>query len=142
MNGAAIVDASVVLKWYVSEDDSSAALKFVRQHRFGLSAPTLLLTEFANALWKSWRRSLISAEDADHAIVEVQGFFSRLIPTETLLPQALRLSRTLDHPVYDCCYLALAANEDSPLVSADARLIKAVAGTAYATRVVPLSNWS
>ncbi len=35
----------------------------------------------------------------------------------------------LDHPVYDCFYLALAAREDVLFVTADARLIDAVTGS-------------
>jgi predicted nucleic acid-binding protein len=57
VNGPAVVDASVALKWYVAETDSGAALGFLQQHQSDLTAPTLLLTEFANALWKKWRKN-------------------------------------------------------------------------------------
>ena len=142
MNGAAIVDASVALKWYVLEPDSWAALRFLQEQEADLKAPTLLLTELANGLWKKWRQAAISSEDADRAVAEVSGFFLHFVPTEALLPHAMQLSRALDHPVYDCCYLALAMREGSPLVSADDRLIRKVSGTSHEGRVLPLSNWS
>lgn len=36
---------------------------------------------------------------------------------------ALKLSLALDHPIYDCLYLALAEKLDAPLISADQRLL-------------------
>ena len=141
MKDAAVVDASVALKWFVAEADSEAAFRFLEEHG-ELSTPILLLTELASALWKKWRHSLIEADVADGIILHVHRYFARLVPTETLLPEAMRLSRSLDHPVYDCCYLALSILEDAPLVTADLRLLRMAAGTAYAERIVPLSNWS
>jgi predicted nucleic acid-binding protein len=138
---AAVVDASVALKWFVAEPDSHAALRLVEEHR-ELSTPVLLLTELANALWKKWRRSLIKVELADAAVIDVQRYFARLVPTEIVLPDAMQLSRSLDHPVYDCCYLALALIENAPLVTADRRLLGVAEGTPYAACVVPLSSWS
>jgi predicted nucleic acid-binding protein len=40
---------------------------------------------------------------------------------------ALRIAISLQHPVYDCFYLALAQAEDCPLVTADQRFLRAVA---------------
>jgi predicted nucleic acid-binding protein len=43
----------------------------------------------------------------------------------------------LDHPVYDCFYLALAERERAPLISADKRLL-AAAQRSKAIEVRPL----
>ena len=83
----------------------------------------------------------ISPDLFDSALNLAPKYFARLVPTETLLPTAARLSRTLDHPVYDCCYLALAIQEDAALVTADRRLLGVVANTPHAERVLPLSAW-
>lgn len=141
MNDAAVVDASVALKWFVAEADSDAAFRFLGERK-ELSTPILLLTELANALWKKWRSSLIEAELADGIIIDVRRYFARLVATETVLAEAMRLSRSLDHPVYDCCYIALAILENTSLVTADQRLLTVAARTPYAARVVSLSNWS
>jgi predicted nucleic acid-binding protein len=141
MNGtAAIVDASVALKWYVAESDSATALKLVEHYRSELGAPTILMAEFANALWKKWRQKLISSEYADHAARELPQFFTRLVPTELLIPEAMELSRRFDHPVYDCCYLALAIRENAPLVTADRRLIATTKKVPSNVEVIPLSK--
>jgi predicted nucleic acid-binding protein len=52
-------------------------------------------------------------------------------PDRHLQAEALALACHLDHPVYDCLYLALARREAATLVSADGRL------NALAERVLP-----
>jgi predicted nucleic acid-binding protein len=44
-----------------------------------------------------------------------------LTPTDDLVSEANRLSWSLDHPIYDCLYIALALRENSTLVTADAK---------------------
>jgi predicted nucleic acid-binding protein len=41
--------------------------------------------------------------------------FSELVPAATLLPAARRWSQGLDHPAYDCLYLALAEARNARL---------------------------
>lgn len=134
-----VVDASVVVKWFVQEDDSRLALQFLREGS-ELIAPTLLLVELANTLWLKWRRSGITAELADSALEDAKRYFSRLVPTETLLGSATQLSRSLNHPIYDCCYLALAINENAALVTADRRLLAAASRGPQSSRVVSLAT--
>jgi hypothetical protein len=50
-------------------------------------------------------------------------YFERLIRISELVERATDLTVTLDHPVYDCFYVALAERERLPLVSADSRLL-------------------
>jgi len=51
--------------------------------------------------------------------------FEALVPVEDLRNRALELAIELDHPIYDCFYLALAERERCPLVTADKRLVAA-----------------
>ena len=43
----------------------------------------------------------------------------------TLADEALRIAVAINHPAYDCFYLALARREAAPLVTADKRLAAA-----------------
>jgi len=67
-------------------------------------------------------------------------YFDRLVPTEALLVRAYALAHRLDHPAYDCLYLALAEQEAVSLITEDQRLLKAVSGTELRKRVRPLVN--
>jgi predicted nucleic acid-binding protein len=51
------------------------------------------------------------------------------------------IARELMHPIYDCCYLALAIEENSIVITADQRFRSAVAAhPALADRVVLLRD--
>jgi predicted nucleic acid-binding protein len=54
-----VVDASVVIKWFVPEVHSDAARRLLeRSHQY--VAPDLLYAETANAIWKKVRRGELS----------------------------------------------------------------------------------
>ncbi len=53
---------------------------------------------------------------------------------------AVRLAGELDHPAYDCLYVVLAHRLRTRLVSADARFLRRLAGTAHAPAVVGLAD--
>ena len=46
-----------------------------------------------------------------------------LAPLSALLPRAAALALELDHPIYDCFYLALSEARTAPLVADDRRLL-------------------
>ena len=48
-----------------------------------------------------------------------------------LVASAARLALDLDHPVYDCFYLALALQEQHPVVTADRRFYDIVRAHPY-----------
>ena len=51
--------------------------------------------------------------------------FAALALDEELRGRALAIAVDLNHPIYDCFYLALAEREHAPLISADKRLLAA-----------------
>ncbi len=76
--------------------------------------------ETGNVLWVMTRRGDLD----ESAFVEASGLLAEApllvrTPMQSLLPSAARLARELDHPVYDCAYLALAINSQYPVVTAD-----------------------
>ena len=123
------VDASVVVKWSISEELTGNA-KLLRAHRLDLHAPDLLLAEFVNVLWKKSRRSEIP--DAAGYLGEIPRLKEdiTLYSMPSLIGRAGRISLALDHPVYDCLYLACAEGTGSQLVTADRRFANKVAGSA------------
>lgn len=116
----AVFDANVIVKWYIAADPFFGAALEVQQAYEG-AAPALVQAEVANALWKYVRAGIVQLEDACEG-VSVLAELIDLTPDSELLERAQRLSADLDHPVYDCLYLALAQKQICPLVTADKRL--------------------
>lgn len=132
-----VIDASVAFKWFVEEPDSDAAQHILEREPARI-APDLVLLEIANTAWKKEQRGEISPDHATAIVESAPRFFTRLVPAATLLERALAVARVLDHPVYDCVYLALADDEQARLVTADRRLAGRVAGTRWSRKVRPL----
>jgi len=74
---------------------------------------------------------LILADPAAADLAEARELVDRLEPDRHLQAEALALACHLNHPVYDCLYLALARREAASLISSDRRL------NAQAERVLP-----
>jgi predicted nucleic acid-binding protein len=119
-----VVDASVAIKWVVEEDGTPQALVLLK--RAGLTAPDLLIAECAKILWKKVRRSELTREEALLAARLLERTEVELLPTRALLEPAARIAIELDHPAYDCVYLALAAANDWKFLTADERLVRKV----------------
>ena len=132
-----VVDASITIKWVIPEVLSDAANR-LRDGEDEFLATDLLLVEVANALWRKTRADEISAREADTALDLVGHSGIDLHPTGPLLPRALEVARRLDHPVYDCVYLALAEREQTTLVTADQRLLRRLSSRRFGVSVVDL----
>ncbi|MCA1748185.1 MAG: type II toxin-antitoxin system VapC family toxin [Parasphingopyxis sp.] len=123
-----LIDASVALKWYLPEADSDAAIALTDQE---LCAPSLILAEVANGLWRGERLGHLQPDSVRNGLTTLSEIFSELTPLDLLLARASEIGRDLDHPVYDCIYLADAERRGVELVTADKRLLRRLAGSAY-----------
>ena len=122
-----VVDASVVLKWLIVEEDSEAALLVRTDH--DIAAPDLLLIECRNALLSKVRRGELKhaeAEEGQSALEEIESGIN-VIPSLPLLHQAFMMALDIAEPIYDCIYLAAALATDRKLITADARFAAKVA---------------
>jgi predicted nucleic acid-binding protein len=114
-----IVDANIVVKWFVAEDDSDAALALRLQGE--LFAPDVMLIEYRNALLNKVRRQAISLNEARRAEREIGSVGVTILPSAPLLSRAFQLALDLREPIYDCIYLAAAIATDRIFVTADER---------------------
>lgn len=117
-----VVDASIAVKWVVEEEGTEEALSLRRKAK--LIAPDLLAAECSNILWKKVRRGELAKDEALLAARLLQNADLELLPTRPLLESATRLAVELDHPAYDCVYLALALAKGCNFVTADERLLR------------------
>ena len=118
---AFVVDASIAVKWVVEEDGTPQALALRQRAR--LIAPELLVAECANILWKKVRRRELSKDEAVLASRLLQAAEIELQSTRSLLEPATRIAIELDHPAYDCVYIALAVANGCQFVTADESLV-------------------
>jgi predicted nucleic acid-binding protein len=136
----AVVDASVAIKWVISEEGSDRAAQLLDGRV--LHAPALLFVEAANALWVMRRRGALPEDGPADALAWLVRAPLLVTATLRLVRPALALANALRHPVYDCVYLALAAELAMPVVTADARLLAAVrSDTDLAQLVMPLHGF-
>ena len=124
------VDASVVVKWFVPEilaDEARLLLEY--PHEF--QAPDILLAEFGNTIWKKFRRGEVAfLQPYMDELLELDEVID-LHPVGEQVTRAVQIAGALDHPVYDCLYLACAEATGSTVVTADRRLAnKAASGFA------------
>ena len=119
-----VIDASVVIKWIVEEEGTFEALAILENAE--LSAPDLLIAECANILWKKVRREELSEDEAQIGARLLEQADIEILPTRHLLSSVTSLAVELDHPAYDCLYLALAIERNWQFVTADERFQRKV----------------
>lgn len=114
-----VVDASVAAKWLAPETESSIAAALLDDE---LAAPDLIFAEVGNILWKKQLRGEMEAATVHLAVRWLLQVPMAVHDAAGLLPDALALALQLQHPAYDCFYLALARRIGAPLLTADRRL--------------------
>jgi predicted nucleic acid-binding protein len=113
-----VIDASVAIQWVLPESGSAIAAS-LRSER--LIAPALWLIEAANAIWKRQQRGEMSIGQAGVRLAELASAPIASLLVEPYIASALQLGAALNHPVYDCLYLAVAIHHETHVVTADRR---------------------
>ena len=136
-----VVDASVAVKWLVAEDDTEAAEELATSGD-DLHAPRLMASEVANALWRKAQVGEIERRAAGVLLANVPDMPVRWGADELVSADAVRLALALDHPVYDCVYLALAHRIGAVMLTADSRFANAVAATEHGESILTLADYA
>jgi predicted nucleic acid-binding protein len=128
-----VLDASVAVIWAVPaalEPLHDEALQLLGRHRdgeFNFVVPDFFWAEVGNVLCKGARRKRWSSDDAEKAVVEMQAQDFVTVASYPLVQRALKIALGNGQAVYDCLYVALAAESNSDLITADERLANALA---------------
>jgi predicted nucleic acid-binding protein len=131
-----VIDASVVVKWFLPEPHWEAAARLRFSPALSLEAPDLLLLEVANALWKQVTRGNLELPTALRAIEALAEVPIQWSGAEKLFAEAFRLGAQTKRSIYDCTYLALALQTGNPLVTADRRFYDALQNGPFAPKVL------
>ena len=136
-----VVDASVVIKWFVEEIHADQARK-LQDDQYELVAPDLLWPESGNILWKKVQRAELMADEARLICAGLDEQPIHIFPSSLVLEPALEIALETGRTVYDSCYLALAVLTECQLVTADQRLVSSLQGSRYARSVLWVGQFS
>lgn len=122
-----VLDASVVLKWFVDEGSSDKAIQLREEYCAGereIVVPDLLVLEVANALRYNPDFEIDEIKDSVKTLFDIG--IDIITPTCSLLEKAIDLAKSLDATCYDTSYLALAEDLGFEFITADEKLYKKV----------------
>jgi predicted nucleic acid-binding protein len=122
-----VVDASVLVELLSDGEYAEVAKERLDGEEFALWAPHLIDAEVGHALRRWVRLGKLSADAAGRALWEVDELPLERVEHELLIHVAWQLRDNFSF--YDALYVALALMVDEPLLTFDARLARAGAGT-------------
>jgi predicted nucleic acid-binding protein len=107
-----------------------------------LLTSALFWAESGNAIATRVRRGELDHASGNGALRDLEDVRLRIWPLYSPVGMsALAIAHDMTHPIYGCCYLALAIEEDAIVVTADRRFRSAVAAhPSLADRVVLLRD--
>jgi predicted nucleic acid-binding protein len=129
-----VIDASIVAAAIFREPYGDVA-RNILAGRDVLLAPDLIYGELANVIWKRWGRDEIDQEQALSFLGDFLSLPVQICSSANLVDIALRLAIQSRPTVYDCLYLALAVKEKSTMLTADRRLVNALAAGPLADHI-------
>lgn len=126
----AVIDASVVLKWYLADEQhGEKALGLLNKYisnELHILAPSLLEYEVINALVIARKRGRIEEETLLSAIDGFLGLGIELKNLSMFSTRVLHFCKVYNRSAYDASYLALAEEDGIPLITSDRVMYSAV----------------
>jgi len=125
-----VVDANVLVKWFVPEDYSDLATVIMNDHLYGvvtIVAPSYAILEFTNTLRKYVVKGILSESDAINALRLLKKMEVEYVPiTFDVVEEALSYAFEKGITVYDAYYILLAKKYDAKMYTADEKLLKRI----------------
>jgi predicted nucleic acid-binding protein len=131
-----VVDASIVVKWYLKEVYSDIAEKLLVDGDHDLHAPELLLSEVGNVLWKKRRSGELLSDECERIARDLERRSVSYHSLRDLLLPAVIASENSQRTVYDWCYLVLAKSLNCRFITADRRFYLSIRSTAFRANVM------
>ncbi len=121
------MDASVVVKWVLSGEPFEENAVTLKEHslsgRVNLFAPSFMVQEVTNSLWKAIKRKRILQDEAQEALRTLNDLRIDLVELDWQhSSEVLSFACKLDLAVYDAAYLFLSDQTSACLITADNKL--------------------
>lgn len=129
-----IIDTNVIIQFYFGDRPPSLDLSM-----YHLEAPNFVKIELVNVLRKAHFLNKIPRETLEQVYNDGIALITNFHDNEVLLDLAKDISFQLNHPIYDCLFLALALKINMPFLSSDTRLL--VKAESLGIKTVNYSNF-
>jgi predicted nucleic acid-binding protein len=130
----AVIDSSVAVKWFVPEILSEQAAHLL-DGSWELLAPGLLFPECGNTLWKKVGRAELAVKEARAVLAALGQVPLTIVSSSALVDAAFEIAVAHQRSIYDSLYVALAVARHCTLITADDRLVNALASGPLAGHV-------
>jgi predicted nucleic acid-binding protein len=127
-----VIDASVLIKFYVPEilsDKAEELLTGVEHGDVMFLAPDLIYPEVGNILWKKQRMKELTRSEAEEITDAIVSLPLKIKASKLLLPLAIDIGIAYKITIYDALYLSMARIYEIKMMTADRKLIDAMAKT-------------
>jgi predicted nucleic acid-binding protein len=138
-----VIDASVVIKFYVPEILSGNAAELLSRAAEGellLFAPDLVYPETGNILWKKQRRRELTPEEVDEIVDAIRLLPMIIESSKPIMPLAVSIALHSGITVYDAMYVAVARIYETQMITADKKLTDVLAKTEFKNDVMWLGT--
>ena len=124
-----VIDASVILKWFIEENDSSKATAIKNNHITGLhtiTIPDIAIYEVGNALRY---KSEFSVREVARCLEDLYALsLDIIVPYPDIVYLVTEISRQNNITFYDAFYVALAKELGLKFITADRQLYEKTQG--------------
>ena len=125
-----VIDASVLIKFYVPEilsDRAERLLARVEKKEIDLLAPDLIYPEAGNILSKKQRLKELTRPEVEQITDAILLLPLKIEVSKSLLTVAVDIAIAYGMTVYDALYLSLAKVYETTMITADRKLVEALA---------------
>ncbi|HEX4378639.1 MAG TPA: type II toxin-antitoxin system VapC family toxin [Candidatus Acidoferrum sp.] len=128
-----VLDASVAVKWLLPadteplHDEAMDLLRRFERVEIAFIVPEFFWIEISSVLWKRARGPAVTKSIAQELYRELRAKGLKTVRSTRLVPAAFEIAVTHGSSVYASLYVALAKDRDTFLITADKKLVNAVA---------------
>ncbi|MCX5855160.1 MAG: type II toxin-antitoxin system VapC family toxin [Deltaproteobacteria bacterium] len=133
-----VIDASVVIKFYVPEilsDRAQEVMSGVADGKLMLLAPDLLYPETGNILWKKQRLHELTPNEVEEIVDAITSLPIKIEHSRQIMPLSVAIALQTGITVYDAMYAAVAGIYETRMITADRRLVGALEKTEFKNNV-------
>jgi predicted nucleic acid-binding protein len=127
----AIVDTNVIAYYVLGTEPFAEETKAFWRAVEKVYAPSLWAAEFANVVWMAIRAQVLAPDEGHQRLQLAARLGIRSVPIRSVWQGALGRATTADVTVYDTLFVELATRRRLPLVTFDAKLLKAFPDVAH-----------